>query len=611
MTGPDRARGATGRNGPCPCGSGKKYKHCCAVARPATGRLPDRALPGRPARLAPTAQPERAPSAKQNGKAGEEFHARGLQLMAAGRHAEAVLALGKAVQLNPERAVSYHVLGTALMKTGELPAAEAGLRRAIALDPKLANAYLDLGVLLDSQGRDMEALQAYGQAVALSPKLSDPHRRIGELWQARGQTDKAIASYHRAAAAARDTTDGRLLRGRALLLEGKIQEAEQTLRRLVALDRHNSKAESALADVLAVQGQFAEAIEHYERSLAADPRAFGSWSGIAGAKKFVDSDRPRLAAMKSALELDGLSDKQRMILHFSIGKVCDDLQDYQEAMRHFDAGNHIRNLNARFDQPAFTDYVDRIAERFTPEFFAERAELGTIDERPLLIVGMPRSGTTLVEQIVSSHPEIAAGEELVYWTSLTVPPETADAGDFTAESARALTAAYLGVLRRISGTASRVTDKMPFNFLRLGLIHLLLPNARIIHCRRNPIDTCLSIYSNLFDGKMDFAASKAALALYYRQYARLMDHWRAVLPPDRFTEVQYETLIANRETETRRLIAFAGLDWDNACLRPEHNERTVKTASVWQARQPVYASSVERWRRYQPWLGELAALAVG
>ena len=395
------------------------------------------------------------------------------------------------------------------------------------------------------------------------------------------------------------------------MLEGKIQEAEQVLRKIVALDRNNSKAEAALADVLSAQGQFAEAIRHYDRAVAIDPRGFISWIGLAGAMKFAEADRPRLAAMQSVLALDGLSDKQRMALHSAIGKACDDLGDYQDAMAHFDAANRIRYLDARFDQPGFTDYVERMIKHFTPELFSERAELGTTDETPLLIVGMPRSGTTLVEQIVSRQPAIAAGGELVYWTSLAVPPETADAADFTQESARALATAYLDVLRRISGAASRVTDKMPSNFLRLGLIHLLLPNARLIHCRRNPIDTCLSIYATLFDGKMDFAASKAALALYYKQYARLMNHWRKVLPPDRFTEVEYETLIANREVETRRLIAFTGLDWDEACLQPERNERVLKTASVWQARQPVYASSVERWRRYEPWLGELAALADG
>ncbi len=166
----------------------------------------------------------------------------------------------------------------------------------------------------------------------------------------------------------------------------------------------------------------------------------------------------------------------------------------------------------------------------------------------------------------------------------------------------------MDVLRRIGPSASRVTDKLPFNFRRLGLLHLLLPGARIIHCRRHPVDTCLSIYSIPFKARLDFVGSKADLAFAYRQYARLMDHWRAILPPDRFLEVEYERLIADREAESRRLIAFTGLDWDDACLRPEQNERTVRTASAWQVRQPVYTNSTERWRKYRPWLGELGEL---
>lgn len=493
---------------------------------------PREALPPGKSAPSPVSGPAgRAPIAKQQAKAAEEAHRRGVQLIAAGRPAEAALALRKAVQLDPGRTVSHHALGVALLKAGQLAAAEARLRRAVALDRKFASAYLDLAVVLDTQGRDKEALEAYGQVVSLSPKLSDAHRRIGELWQRRGQMAQAIAAYHRAAAAARDTPEGRLFRAKALVLEGNIQECEQVLRKLVALDRNNSKAENALADVLITQGEFAEAIRHYERSLTIDPRQVSPLLGIARATKFTEADRPRLVAMQSALASDGLADKDQMLLHFALGKANDDLRDYQGAMRHFDAANRIRSLDLRFDQAAFAARVDRIVRRFTPGFFAERAEFATTDETPLLILGMPRSGTTLVEQIVSSHAAIAAGEELVFWTSLDATRQAADAADFTPEAARAMTSEYLGILRRISPTACRVTDKMPFNFLRLGLIHLLLPNARIIHCRRNPIDTCLSIYSVHFDGTIEFAASKSDLAFFYRQYARLMDHWRTSCRP--------------------------------------------------------------------------------
>jgi hypothetical protein len=160
-------------------------------------------------------------------------------------------------------------------------------------------------------------------------------------------------------------------------------------------------------------------------------------------------------------------------------------------------------------------------------------------------------------------------------------------------------------LRRIGPSAARVTDKQTFNFQQLGLIHLLLPKAQIIHCQRHPVDTCLSMYFTYFKGRMPFVSDKADLAFAYRQYAKIMDHWRIVLPSERFLEIDYEELVSNREVVTRRLIAFCGLDWHDACLQPERNERTVTTASLWQARQPIFTSSVERWRRYEPWLGEL------
>jgi hypothetical protein len=305
-----------------------------------------------------------------------------------------------------------------------------------------------------------------------------------------------------------------------------------------------------------------------------------------------------------------LPDEERMVLHFVLGKAHDDLGEHAEAMRHFDAGNSIRARSLRSDRAEFEASLDRQIKRFTPELFGQLAGFGTEDETPLLIVGMPRSGTTLVEQIVSSHPAVTAGDELSFWASHGTGLECAEGPGFTPDAARALTTAYLTLLRKIGPSATRVTDKLPFNYLRLGLIRVLLPNARIIHCRRHPIDTCLSIYSTLFKPRMDFISSKADLAFSYRQYARLMDHWRTVLPPDRFLEVEYERLIADRGTETRRLIAFAGLDWDEACLKPERNERVVMTASAWQARQPVYSTSVGRWRNYEPWLGELRELVA-
>ncbi|MGA9867339.1 MAG: sulfotransferase, partial [Acetobacteraceae bacterium] len=295
-------------------------------------------------------------------------------------------------------------------------------------------------------------------------------------------------------------------------------------------------------------------------------------------------------------------------VHFGLGKAFDDLGDYAEAMRHFDAGNRLAAMGRPFDRAQFGASVNRLMGTITAEFFAEHRALGATSELPVLILGMPRSGTTLVEQIVSSHPDVGGGDELTFWTRQAGELGRLGDGWATAEHVNRVAADYLTALRKIGPTALRVTDKMPGNFLWIGLIHLVFPNARIIHCRRHPVDTTLSNYFTNFSAPMAYTYDKGHLAFYYRCYERLMAHWRSVLPQGTMLEVQYEELIADREPVTRQMIEFLGLEWDEACLRPEDNQRTVLTASAWQVRQPVYRTSAERWRRYEPWLGELRQL---
>ena len=311
-------------------------------------------------------------------------------------------------------------------------------------------------------------------------------------------------------------------------------------------------------------------------------------------------------------ERPGLDLTVRINMHFGLGKAFDDLGDQAEAMKHYDAGNRLKATTARLDRAGMIKQYDNLISRFTAEAL-ERAgrqlarPIGPGDDFPIFIVGMPRSGTTLVEQVLSSHADVGAGGELGFWKDCL---QSWQAAGQSVEPAFVALAAeqYCAMLGRLAPGALRVTDKLPTNFERLWLIRLALPEARIIHCRRNPVDTCLSIYFTHFKEGLDYAYDRGDLVFYYRQYERLMDHTRRLLPPDRFTEIDYENLIADREEETRRLVAFCGLDWDDACLSPDRNSRVVNTASRWQARQPVYATSVERWRRYEPWLGELRDL---
>jgi tetratricopeptide (TPR) repeat protein len=369
------------------------------------------------------------------------------------------------------------------------------------------------------------------------------------------------------------------------------------------------RAEGYLArgNQLTEAGRFDEAIESYERAIALAPENVAGYFGIATARRLTESDRPLIRRIEARLAGGSMPDADRMTLHFAAGKALDDLKEYAAAIRHFDAANRIRAKLAPYDRTYFERKVDQLRARFTRDVFEARHDIGVDDPTPILVLGLPRSGTTLTERIVSSHPVVAGGGELRYWNDQGLKGIDGDI-DKLARAAGELRSGYLSLLRRIGPDALRVTDKMPFNYLWIGVIHLLFPNTRIIHCRRNPVDTCLSIYSTHFSRGWGVASERAGLVAYYRQYLRLMEHWRSVIPADRLMDVDYEQTTSDPEATARRLIAFCGLEWDDACLQPERNPDVVRTASKWQARQPIYRTSVERWRRYEPWIGELRDL---
>jgi tetratricopeptide (TPR) repeat protein len=538
------------------------------------------------------------------GRAAQELLNQAARHEAAGRREQALAALRQAVSLAPDNATAHYNLGLTCFKAGRLPDAISSLRQAVALQPEFGLAQFRLGAALQHQGREEEAIDALRAAIALGTRVSEAHAKLGDLLWSRDMA-AAADSFHRAAD---DSTPGRLNAAKALMAEEKFDAAVATLRRALALDPASLEAEWLLGSVLVFQGHLGEAVRLFERVVEQAPEAANAYHSLALARRITEADRPLVARMAAALRTAVLSDTDRMKLEYALGKAHDDLKDYAAAIRHFDAANRIDKAASGYDRTQQAARVDRLTERYTPEYFARHAALGVADETPVFVLGMPRSGTTLVEQIVSSHPRVAGGGEREYWVRNGPAGQEGDADGPATAVIRRLAADYLAELRRVAPHAARVTDKLPYNFLWIGLIHLALPNARIIHCRRHPVDTCLSIYFAHFARRANFGSDRGDLACEYRQYERLMAHWRAVLPADRFLDVDYETLVADQEAGTRRLIEFCGLDWDDACLRPEGNRRVVMTASSWQARQPVYRSSVARWRNYEPWLGELREL---
>jgi len=529
------------------------------------------------------------------------------QFLKAGQPADAIAPLRDAALLQPSNATVWHDLGLACLEVGLVPDAIGAFRQAVGSNPRYTDAYFRLGIALEKAGDLRGAILAYDRATELLPSLTEAWFRAGALVFMLGHREEAIGCFRRAAATGPKTSFGRLGAARALLTADRDDEAETALRRTVALDPTNAMAHDLLGNLLAEFGRFEEAETCFARAIELAPLLAGSYYDLVRCRPVTAGDG-LLSRMEAALDTPGLEVAQRHRVHLALGKAADDLGDYALAMNHFDAADAVRRASVPFDSAAFDSEIDRMIARCTPDLIARAGALGSSDATPVLIIGMPRSGTTLVEQIVSSHPDVAAGGELNFWNERGAVWHQAGPAGMEPAFLRKAAADYCALLREIGPKATRVSDKMPFNFLWAGLIHLAFPRATIIHCRRAAIDTALSIHQTHFHPGLAFPTGGPELVAYFESYRRLTDHWREILPDDRFVEVSYEDLTGAPEPAIRRIVAACGLPWDEACLRPERNPRAVKTPSKWQTRQPIYRNSVARWRRYQPWLGPLAAL---
>jgi tetratricopeptide (TPR) repeat protein len=536
------------------------------------------------------------------------------RLLRAGKNAEALRLLLEASRLTPDGPLVLARLGLAYVTTGRGQQAIEVLRRSLAKRPNVGEVHYHLAIALQGVGDENGAVDAYREAVHLSPELADAHGRLGSLLYQKGLRSEAVPEFEKAAALLPGTPQASIHRAMAHMAMDRMAEAEDELRREIARDASNSGAFHLLGWILQVNGKLTEAVDVFERAIQNDPVNAYAYQGLVNSRKFTEADHPWIQKMLSQLEksegpavMGPVEGRRRMTFHFALGKVLNDLGNYAEAMTHFDAANQIRRWLLPFNREGMERRIERLTTRYTPEFLAKNRALGSDDRTPILIAGLPRSGTSLLERMISNHPEVRGCGELDFWNEngrIWAFAEPAALARVSGELQRD----YLGLLRQGAPHVARATDKMPFNFYWLGFIHLIFPNAVIVHCRRNPVDTCLSIYMTQFSVEWDFASALGDLADYHRLYRRLMDHWRAILPPNRLLEVDYEDIVAEPEKAARSLLAFCGLPWSAACVHPEANPRAVATASHWQARQPIYTTSVERWRRYEPWIRELREL---
>ncbi len=565
-------------------------------------------------------------------------------LLAQGKLDEAITSYNKALELQPNDAEVLNNLGGALRIRARLEEAEACYRKAIAVSPGYAEAYNNLGVALQEQGKLTEAATALSKALALKPDYAEAINNLGVVFWKEGDLDKAITSFSKALSLKPDHAEAYCNLGNAFQKQGGFDEAIAAYRKAISLNADHAKAYAYLGNVLRRQGKLDEAQASFHQALSITPGLAEAHVGIAELSIDVGRfDAARLALDKaldsapkhhSALTLlstlrkmtlqDGywlktvlglvsdhsLPREAKIHLQFALGKYYDDTKQYDLAFAAYRQANLLkRQVERQFDRTGFSRLIDAQIATYTADFIRRPIEGSSSSTLPVLIVGMPRSGTSLTEQIIASHPDVFGAGELPFWgKQAEIHQDAMRSGNDLSVSVARLATEYHQCLREYSKEATRIVDKMPGNFLWLGLILAVFPQARIIHTRRNPLDTCLSVYFQDLLPAHSYGTDLDDLDFYYREYDRLMRHWRAVLPGDRFLEVSYEALIDNQDEWSRRIIEFVGLEWDERCLNFHKTERRVGTTSNWQVRQEIYHSSKARWRNYEKHLGPLMGL---
>jgi tetratricopeptide (TPR) repeat protein len=513
------------------------------------------------------------------------------------------------LEVEPARAEALALLALACHQRNDLPQAATWYGRALAVRPGDAESHFRLGMVLMGLFRPDDALGHFRDAARLRPDSPDVWNNLGNVLYLQDRAVEAIPCYREALRLRPNFAEACQNLGNALRENDHMAEGLACYREAVRLRPDNAKSHMNLAASLLETGNTGEAETHLRECLRINPGDPRVLSTLAANDLYSDADlgpdelRSRLADPK-------LQPEDVAHLHFTIARLLDRAGRYEEAFGHFKESSRIRRDLLRgtkdwFDAAEHSRLVDRLIALFTPEWFQRHLGFGVDGEEPVFIVGMPRSGSSLVEQILSHHPE-AAGvgelrdlprmfEDLAKRTGLTEPFPNSLAGIDPA-TARTLAEGYLSRIRELAGPAKRITDKQLANFLYLGFIALLFPRARVVHCRRDPLDTCVSAFMQIFRG-MSYTLDLEDLGLYHREYERLMAHWRTVRPLP-MLEVVYEELVADVETGSRQLVDFCGLPWDERCLRFYENPRTVRTVSKLQVRKPIYNSSVGRWQRY-------------
>lgn len=520
-----------------------------------------------------------------------------------GRSDRAVELLQQAIRLDGTIREHHHNLGTVMRSLGRPREAADSFSAALRLAPDAVDSLFELALCQLVLGVDQGAERGLRTLVAFAPEIAESYHHIGILQLQRENNIQAIACFRRAILCEREYTDAHTNLAILLRESSDFSAAQFHFRLAAALRPDDAFIHSNLGSLQRDLGLSEECCHTLEHAIALAPDAAEFHYSLAVSRSFRKDD-PRLKDLERlAQKLPALDRRAKIDLHFALAKAYEDLGDAERSFVHQRDGNLLKRAEIDYDESAMMRGIARIKQVFSQEFFDRLVPANEPSDRPIFVLGMPRSGSTLIEQILASHRKVFGAGELPDLPLLArqLGPEQGPyfpeiVPSLSPEELLALGSHYLAGLAKLAPDAARIVDKLPENFRLIGLIFACLPKARIIHSRRDPIDSCLSIYSKLFTAPMPYSYDLGEIGRYWRAYEDLMAHWRAVLPAGHMLEVDYEALIADQERETRRMLDFCGLDWDPACLEFHLTRRQVKTASALQVRKPLYNSSVGRWR---------------
>lgn len=554
---------------------------------------------------------------------------------------EAVACYRRAIELSPKFPEAFNNLGNALRLVDDIQGAQAAYEQALALRETYPEAYNNLGTLLKQQGKSEQAEHALAKAIAQNPQYIDAYHNLAAIYHAENRDVDALRLMGEVLNFAPRNAKCLLLTARIQARRGAHDAAEKACRlvlgddpnsseafatlgmimheidrfpasikfleKALELDSSNAEARNFYGVALKSVGKLDEARDEIKKALANNDKLFGAYANLNDLVNFKEEEE-LFNKIKDAVETaEDQSAPYLLPMHYAYAKGLEDHGNYELALTHYIQGGRMKRAVLDYNEDVTFKFFKDIKAKFTKDIFAHRPYAGNGSDRPIFIVGMPRSGSTLVEQILSSHPDVFGAGEIKYlskslhglrdrFPSLSRYPDIVT--EMSEGQFELLADKYLEQILPPAGAKKKVTDKLLTNYFFVGLIHILFPNAKIINTRRDPIDTCLSAFTKLFKDDMPHSYDLGEIGRYYRQYDALMAHWVDVLPEGVMTQVQYEDVVRDTEGQARKLIEFLGLAWNDECLDFHKSTRPVKTASVAQVRKPIYNRAVERWRKY-------------